>query len=605
MSGTRRCHKLILIFLIILSPLISLTQAQAVSSSAMMPEALGAKAFLEDLLARRYAQELATTVDRQAFSLGAQLDLIEIPSKIQQKPGATAEAEPLSDLMLGTLDPEELLKKYAGTEERPTSAQRLLENYRIRTVQVSVGLRDDLSPEVKGDVEKWLSSRLNEEFGKAGKGVVTAIKTQIEKKATPKTILDWLLQFQSLAGQIVLALGLLLGILFWQILNSKGKAKENGDSVVINNSTGGAAGPSPAEAAAKKQRDDEEKQFISREFESFNKRINSLAPRLTNELEAVVRSWCQLGDAGKLRLACFAESVGREVGKLPIPIDALADVSKVFARMTEVSMKERRDALEKAYWDLLTALNLGADALNQPFGYMGGLKLGMINQVLMDQNPKMKTLVSLFMPTDLRLRYLKGLPLETKRELLDSAALLSNIGEDELKTIERSLKSKLQPQGAANVIPLEFTLNKVVSALSPSEEVTLLSTMTGAAIEEFKRSTPSLAFLAEWPKNMIARLLSSVTSDQVVALLRVRPDLSVQVIDACPPMTAEMVNEEYARPDRLSDKDKDQFIALLSTRLKELVDLKEVILEDIFKAPQPVETSGPGQGPQDDSQSAA
>lgn len=568
-------------------------------SGALVPDALGAKAFLEDLLARRYSQELSTIVDSKSFSLGAQLDLIEIPPKTE-KP-KELEQEPISDLMLGTLDPEELLKKYAVPGEHPSLTQRLLENYRIRTVQINVGLRLGMAPEVKGEVEKWLTERLSSEFGQAGKGVVSEIKAPIEKKGAPNSLIDWLQQFQALIGQMVMALAVILGVLIFALVAKKSAIPEKGEGVTINNTPGSASGASVESTTKVKKEDDP--RAIAQEFDSVNKRLRDLVPRIGVELDGVIRYWCQTGEAGKFRLACFAESVSREVGKLPIPVDALSDVSKLFAKMTEVSIEERLEALEKAYWDILTAINLGSEALSQPFGYIGSMKLNMVNEVLIEQNPKMKTLVSLFMPTDLRLRYLKALPLETKRELLTSAAELSHIGADELKSLEKSLKGKLKSEGAAEVIPLEFTLNKLVSALTPTEEVTLLNGMKGAAIDEFKMSTPTLAFVNEWPEKVLARLLATATTDEVVALARVRPDVSAKMLAVAPPMTAEMATEELAMPDNRSDKEKDQFLEHLTARLKNLVDIKEVILEDVFKAEASENT--PGQGISNDDQSAA
>ena len=106
------------------------------------PESLGAQGFLEDLLARRYAQDLATLVERSEFTVGAQLELTELAPPKPKPPAEPAAAnETPPDLLLGTLDPEALLAKYAGPEA-VVWATTFLQHYRIRTVTLSVGLRE-------------------------------------------------------------------------------------------------------------------------------------------------------------------------------------------------------------------------------------------------------------------------------------------------------------------------------------------------------------------------------------------------------------------------------------------------------------------------------
>ena len=65
-----------------------------------------------------------------------------------------------------------------------------------------------------------------------------------------------------------------------------------------------------------------------RDVESLKIRLRELTPRLTNYLEEIIRQWCMMGDAGRLRLACFAEAAGKETGKLPIPGRCIARSSK-------------------------------------------------------------------------------------------------------------------------------------------------------------------------------------------------------------------------------------------------------------------------------------
>lgn len=576
------------------------TQAFGASATALAPEALSAKALLEDLLARRYAQNLGTKVDKGSFSVSAELDLTEIRKPAAPLTAAVqTEPEPISDLMLGMLDPEAMMKNYTGPENKET-VQKFLDNYKIKTVQVHVGLSESLAPEVKAEVEKWLTDRLASEFGKVGKGSVSFIKIPTLKipEIAPKTMWDWLSQFQSLAGQLALAVALILGVLLWQILaprggaeiNQNGDSKSNVEAPLVGSAGAGAAGSAAETERVEREKVEREETVAGDEITRITERLNELLPKVGKDIENIMRSWCQMGEPGWLKVATFAEAVGKEMGKLPIPVDALTDVSKVFAKMSEMSTSAKRDVLQKSYWDLLTVMNLGPSALDQPFGYLGGFNIGMVNQVLMEQNPKMKTVVSLFMPPELRSKYMGTLSLEAKKELLVSAAGMSEIPTDELRTLDGSLMNQFKPSNKQDVVPLEMTLTKLVAALTPVEEILLLNGMTGKAVDEFKLTTPSLAFLGEWPDEKLSILLGQTSADELVAYCRIRPDLKDRMIKLVPVMTADIAGEELARPDKSNMKDKGVWIESFAKRLKTMVLLKELNLDEIYTANAPVQS---------------
>ena len=573
------------------------TAANAAPSVSGSPEALGAKAFLEGLIVKRFSLELATLVDRQAFSLGAQLELAPVLSPTAP---AKTDVEPIADFLLGSLDAEQLLKSVPSPVEERTFAQKLLESFRIRGVQISVGLQEDLSPQTKTEVEQWLTKRLAAEYKGIGKGTVSFIKKvpqkTLEEQRVPKTIWDWLTQYQNFAGQLVLAISLLIGIFMWQVLARMFNPSAGADAGYAT--TGGSEEASDfeslAQAAAeiKAEQEQEDKRMHEydehervrniKDIETLEVRTRDLVPRLQGYLDDVIRTWCHMGEAGRLRLACFAEAAGKETGKLPIPVDALPDVQKVFARMPETGLRERREALEKAYWDLLSTLNLGSDSLSQPFAYMDGLSLNMVNRVLMDQNPKLKTLVSLYMNNDQRTRYVRSLSVQNKKELLMQAASLHEIRAEELEGFDRSLMTKINPTRGQEIVPLEMSFNKIVATLTPSEEVTLLKELTGDAIEEYKRAIPSLAFLHEWPDDKIKILMMGITPDELISYLRVRTDLKTRMLGLASMMVGEIAGEELGKPDKSSAAEKDKGIEFFNARVKALVEQNDINLSEIF-----------------------
>lgn len=586
---------------------LAMAAGRSVSTS---PDALGAKAFLEGLLIKRYSAELATLVDRESFTLGAQMELTAVAPAVVPLAKEVRPAplfDPYTDLMLGQLDGDQLLKSVAGPVDERTIAQKFMENFRIRSVVVSVGLNDQLAAGVRGEIETWLKKRLAAEFGSGGKAVVSLIKripVKPEKPAiekTPQTLQEWAVQFPSLAGQAMLAAAILAGVVLWQFLTKMlgtsagaGAGAESDDGLGAGGSEDASDFASLAEAAkeiqAEQEReqarglefDEKERLRTGRDIESLKNRLRELLPRLSGTLEDVIRQWCNMGDLGRLRLVCFAEVAYRDIGKLPIPVDALPEVQKVFSRMPELKPLDKRDALEKAYWDLLSTLNLGSESLTQPFAYMENLGVSSVRKVLMDQNPRLRTLVSLYMSTDMRSRYLKSLSDDGKKELLQQAASLNEIPQEELEAMDRGLMGRIKPTVGHEIVSLEMSFNKLVDCLGIIERVTILKDLKGRGVEEYKRTVASLAFLGEWPDFQLKMLMLGLTPDELVAFLRIRPDLQEKMMAQATMMVGEIAREELAGPDKMPQADKEKAVEFFESRLKGMVEQGDLNLTEVF-----------------------
>jgi hypothetical protein len=597
--------------------------AKGADSTSFKPEVLGAKAFLEELLIRRYTQELGTRLEKGFFTVGAELGLSEVPKTKEVNPTPNPEDAPPADLMLGTLDPDELIKRYANDAEGAQKAQSFLKDYKIKAVSVSVGVKEELGAAVKTETEKWLTSRVQGEFGKIGKGIVTVVsgpippppkKVEPAPPPAPKAPWERLEQFQQLAGQVALAIAILLGAIFFALLSKKQSTvtgtntnteKTIGDGAGAGGGkAAGAAGvggvdPSvPFDADAPKQRKPEEIALAISEAAEFTKKLSEIMPNLVGKYERVILSWCQAGgDDGRLKVAAFAEAVGRSIGKLPIPADAIPEISKLFSTtMPSFDIVEKRDLLKKVYWDMLAALNLGTDAFDQPFDYLGSLNVNVIQNALIEQNPRLKTLVTLFMPSKLREDFVRGQSKETKLALISSAAELSSVQSTELKTFDQAMRARmLSKAGGDGAIPLEMSLGKLIAALSPLDEITLLAEAAAAnraVFDAYKRASPSLAFLADWQDDKLARLFAKASTDEMVTYLRVMPANATRFLALCPPMTGELAADELRRSDSKSESDKNRVLGDFTQRLMGMVVKNELNLMDVFKPDTPAADEG-------------
>ena len=564
---------------------------KAASSSAPTAEVLGAKSFLEDILVKRYSQSLSTVVDKQAFSLSSQLDLADLTDN--ELASREAEGDTPFDLILGNLDSEKLIKQY-GMEDQKTAMLTILSSKKIKSVLISVGLREDLGEQTKKDVEKWLSDRAKSEFGSLVKTEVSFVKELPIKREKGKEWFDWLNQFQNLVGIALMAMTFFMAVLIWRFTTGKASVtnhKEGGGDPAQIKLTAegkglGSGGVDPAVASSVALKNDEERRQIEEQIQ-FTQKINSITPRLSQEMENVVRAWCNAGEEGKYKLVCFAEAVGQELGKLPIPTEFISDIAKIFMGMSKVSVAHKRDYLEKVYWDLVTVLNLGPSSLEQPFSYLSNADSTLVSQILLDKNPKMKTLVSLYLPEGVRKKFLAPLTADEKLEILENSFVLKEVPSDELNKMSKDIKGQMSGDINSNNVQLEMTYQKILSTISIIDEMEMLPKVKAKEILEFKRKVPSVAFLHEWSDDKLAYVLQKLRTDQIVAYLRFKPDLKDRFISLCLPMTAEVLTDDLNQPDNMSKAEKESLLGDIAKTLEALVAHKEIDLTEVFASVDP------------------
>jgi hypothetical protein len=186
------------------------------------------------------------------------------------------------------------------------------------------------------------------------------------------------------------------------------------------------------------------------------------------------------------------------------------------------------------------------------------------------------------MTDEMRTRYIQSLPPKNKLEMLSAAAELFEIRADELETFDRSLLTRINPAHGQEIVPLDLSFNKIVTSLSTIENATMLTELKGEAIEEYKRTMPSLSFLGEWPDDKLKILLMGVTPDELISFLRLRPDLKERFLALTSMMVGEIAGEELSKPDKISPQDRDQAIGFFNQRLNDLIKQGDINLVEIF-----------------------
>lgn len=547
-------------------------------AGAQQGDVVRAKAHLENLVVGGYTRELSTRVADGEFQISARIEL----SKVEAKSDKDKKPElPLTELDLTYIDPVTLYKNYTGQAE-PELAP--FANFMIKKIELTLGLKDTLSEEVKKEAQDWLEKRVKDEFGKIGSTVVTKIRTPSQTtEPVAKSTWDQIRDFQHLVGQGLLALALILGVLLYAVLGArKGAGGETQVKINSKLEAGGAAEPQAQQVdnsdIGKKDESDLEV------YQRLSRKIGEMIPQLGDELPNMIKEWCQSGERGILQVATLADAAGAIVGRLPIPSEFRTLVADVFKEMQKKEITERVTVLQTVYWDVLAALNLGSQTLHVPFSFMSKASIGAVSDVLMQNNARMRTIVTLFMDDKRRGEYVKGLTAADKEELLNSAAELSEISEKELLKLENQMAPHFTSASDERSLSLGMSLAKVVEALSIREACELLPKARGWSLVEYKKTVPSLAFLPEWTDAALTQLFKIVTNEEMVTYLKFKPDMQERALRLVPPMMKAIMVDDLKKPGNVGEQEQEQLLLALNDKMRRLVESGEVDLASMFSS---------------------
>ncbi len=540
-------------------------------------DVISVKAALEEMIVKRYTQELSAIITFEKFNVGARFEL-EIIDDSQKKRNFNGQDENYTDLDLGYLDADTLFDRYANVDAGSVSP---LAKYAIKSVSVNVGLHQSMGDTVKKSIETWLQNRVQEEFQGLGKSQVQFIQNE---NSNPSTF-DRIIQVQGLVGQLILALAILLGIILWRILSGgAAKGESQTPSVNIESKSEMKAGEGfMSGRGADDQMQVAEKLAMETKIAQLSLQIKELAPKLITQLDQLINQWCEQGEIGLSQIACFAEISGSVLGSLPIPKEEKKKMGDVFSQMSALSLDKRYDIVNKVYWDLVASLNLGTDALHKPFSFLGNTNLGTVNQVLLGNDTDIQTVVSLYMPENLRKNYFSKLDPDKKIELLNNAAQLSSISQQKLKDIENQIAPYFTEQISESEISLAMTLNKLVDSMSYTEACKLLPKIKGPMVEEYKCRSPHIGFFSKWTVTTQEILIKRATNEELIAYLRVVPNMIPSVLELISPRAKQILEDDLSRADNLPENEKERLILSLHNKLVNLVFSNVLTLEDAIK----------------------
>jgi hypothetical protein len=538
-------------------------------------DVISVKAALEEMIVRRYRQELSAIVSAERFNVGARFELSIVD---ENKRAAASANDNYTDLDLGYLDADTLFDRYANVDAGSVSP---LAKYAIKSVAVNVGLQQNMGEAIKKSVEDWLQARVKEEFGSLGKSQVQFIQNE----SSNPTTLDRVIQMQGLVGQLILAIAILLGVVLWRLLSGGGsKAETSSSSVNIQSKTEMTAADGLM-GGGKNSSDTRNTQdlAIENKIEQISIQVRDLAPKLVDQLDQLISQWCDQGEEGLMQIACFAEISGSVIGSLPIPQEHKKKMGDIFSQMSELSLDKRLDITNKTYWDLVASLNLGTDALHRPFSFLGNSSLGTVNQVLLGNDVDIQTVVSLYMPEAMRKNYFSKLENDKKIELLNAAAKLSTISQEKLKNIELKIAPYFEEKIDETDVSLSMTINKLIESMSILDSCRIMQKVQGPMVEEYKLKHAHIGFFADWTAASQEVLIKKSTNDELMAYVRVVPDMKPNVLELISPRAKQILEDDLSREDNSSDAEKEKQLQSLQNRLLNLVYTNVISLEDAIK----------------------
>lgn len=595
------------------STLLAVTTASAADVRDSSLRKIEAKTHLEELIVQRLKSLISTTLSKDDFEVAAQVELIDPPERETTKVSKVNPGQPI-DLAVGLIDADALIRKYEAdlkeSRDRALTISRQITEERypfiVKSLHIFVGLRSTLGEPYAKELEAWVKKQVASDFGPTPEVNVSLLRAAPEISDSPKSPFDFITKAQFFLGLLALAFSIICSVLLMKFTLSKDASENRKLTAQLQQNM---------KMQEQETRPDETKKDKAKELLPEPQNFYELEVKLIRELKdkilaslfkstagmnEVLRGWLESEERGFYKAASLIDILitaqgGPELRDAQFNLDWSQTVPpafqkrmrETFERMMDLKANEKIRILEEVYWDLVSLKTLGANALTQPFQYVSAIPAGELKNMLETQQPRLRTLAVLHMNEPLREDYLKYLSYEGKREIVQETLEMREVLSSDIVAASETLKISLKPsQGAQSTVALSSMAPLLLGSLAVSEEIKLLkelnSKMPDAAFS-IKRSFPSFAFIEAWPQPFLKLVFASAISDEVVALLRLMPDVREKVLPHCPPRVRDIVADDLGKEDRMSAEEKEQNLTTLKSRLLEVVDREGIRLEEIFK----------------------
>jgi hypothetical protein len=600
----------ILISFLVLEQAIAAPAKKSTASRMDRADLVEYRSKLEEMITKKYRDRISTQIETDAFNVSARV-VVELSEDVTAAGASKPGHEIPSDISLGMMD------SFAMSTEALAS-QNLRGKVRLTKVEVVVGLHSKLGSDYKAKFTGWLKSAVAAEFGNLGSSIVSDLteKPQIKEKREPEParILNWEERFgyfQNLIGLGLLALFIIFGVIVAKRIPSK-DSQENLTVALriqeMKNSQLQLGGGKISALGSPLEKNKSELQLspnlLFDNYRDHQKKVAFLALSSPEKMDHALGLWLDEADEGRRKVASLVDSVLSQYGvnqlgqgeagpadmqwQMPEKIRNDKDLPQIFRDFATLPMAEKTLVLEKTYWDLLSLKTLSDKLMRPKFSTISQLPAAKIQKLLSGQDQKVRSLTLLHLPTEKLNQVLGEMSFDEKRNTVIQAFELTRVREKELDLLDESLKFHVKNEVSHDegTIEVQSLIPHLLMSLKPSEEVKLIQEIVPKLADHgdyLKQNYPSIAFLGGWPDDKLKIVIATATTQELLSLIQVLPEVSGKVLSVLPNRTKTILQDEIGKR-HLDSAELDQHLENLKYRLFKAVNDGQVSLAQVFKS---------------------
>jgi hypothetical protein len=499
----------------------------------------------------------------------------------------------------------------------------LQDSFEITQVEILLGIDAAYSKTYRQEIEEWLKKAVELDFAKKGSYKISTIRKieKPEEKPKPLTPMEQLTNLQILIGLGLLALVALLGLLAQKAILSKDVREQTQTALRIQemraaqtSSERNANSARALTSTTNKPKKDLEKEksensevsirpdVLLQTLRELQQKIGALSLKMSRLNEQLFTIWFEQGFDGRLKVASFIDAIlsrqSLTTGEMPensTNTDIMLliekwrhdnDLQEAFRAFPEVNLADKNHFLEQVYWDMLSVNLLGSRNLDAPFEILQELPDEKLKKVFSLIDIRDRTLALMHLPGDRVRSYLKSIHESEKQAIIESSISLREVPVNELNSISENLKAKVrQTSGSSANIEMSEQIPNLLFSLSCKEEFTWLPNALKDLPDKgisIKRSYPSIAFLHEWPDDILKTFFEGLDTKLLVAYLRLMPSMAERIKGLVSQRLTIIINDELISKRTVNEKDLDKNLEQLKIILHQRVMAGSISLGQVF-----------------------
>jgi hypothetical protein len=513
-----------------------------------------------------------------------------------------------SGMELGSIDVREIIESYQNeiTElklyKEKLQPERKEPQFNVTRIEVVVGLSDKYDDVYMAQFKQWIVKRIQYDYGRNALATVNKQKSApiVEIPKKPLEPLTWR-EFIPYLGYALLGLAFILAA--WLLGRGLTKLGQGAKNFVIEHKNpfslehsqnqklesktelkhlleDNRVSPS-TEGDADEHLKEKSVGQSAQEDELVGK-IIYLCLELNRGVNELVRIWLDNGNDGYLKTAVLIDTIvtlkekvsaetsaasinlkanqsaetSAAIARLSIPLDDDlttsygVNLSEAYSQAAQMQVDEKKQYLDKIYWDLLQLRTLGVKNMRKPFDYLQAMSDVDFNEAMKFQADEAKALALMFGDQTKRKNYFSSIQGDEKEKIVQIMIGLSQISKKQIWDFDAAVKVKLISSSlnlSENFVNLLPRTMEMLGSLGAVDEIKMLRKVCTTLPDQgtaIKQQHATLAFIDEWHEPYVTRLVKIASSSELVNLIHVIPEARESVLIVCPDKVRMMVIDD-------------------------------------------------------------